>query len=278
LGEFAYSSNAEDNGPQQRVISLPESSFRYLHFDIRTVALEPLSPRDVAGVDVMTPATEPARYVLVARASAPQQKPRATVYEFTVPANVPVERLTFASDRADAVFSRTADLERYRPDEKNPARREMSVQSEGISLAQLPVSARETKPRERPAIALALGAVPYASTVRLTIQNGDDAPLALHDVTLEMRQREVCFLRHSDTAYVLRYGDPALGPPQYDLSPIAAGLKDASESKLGPERSLTPEEAGLRPFTERHPGLLWAALILVVGTLGFVALRSAKKE
>jgi hypothetical protein len=32
-----------------------------------------------------------------------------------------------------------------------------------------------------------------------------------------------------------------------------------------------------RPFTEKHPGLLWAALVLVVGVLGFVALRTAKQ-
>ena len=278
LGEFAYSSNAEENAPQQRVITLPESSFRYLHFEIRTLALEPLMPRDIAGVDVMTPTAEPARYAAVASAGGPQQKARETVYEFAVPANVPVDRLTFASDRADAVFSRTADLERYRPDAADKARREMPVQSEGISLVQLPPGSRETKPRPNPAIPLALGAAPFASTVRLTIQNGDDTPLALHDLKLEMRQREVCFLRHPDTSYVLRYGDPAVGPAQYDLSPIAAARKDASESRLGPERALAPGEAGLRPFTERHPGLLWAALVLVVGTLGFVALRSARSS
>ena len=50
-----------------------------------------------------------------------------------------------------------------------------------------------------------------------------------------------------------------------------------SESTLGAERALSPEAAtGLRPFTERHPVLLWVALLLVVGTLGFVALRSAR--
>jgi hypothetical protein len=277
LGEFAYSSNAENDVVQQREITLPESSFRYLHFDIRTAALEPLSPRDIAGVDVTTPAAEPARYAAVAAAGAPQQKPHATVYEFAVPAKVPVDRLTFASDRDDAVFSRTADLERYRPDAANKARREMPVQSEGISLVQLPVRAHDAKPPTKPAIALALGAVPYASTVRLTIQNGDDAPLALHDVALEMRRREVCFLRRPNTSYVLRYGDPKLGPAQYDMLPLTEADKDASESMLGAEHALTPEEAAaLLPFTERHPVLLWIALVLVVATLGIVALRSAR--
>ena len=123
---------------------------------------------------------------------------------------------------------------------------------------------------------LALGAAPYASTVRLTIQNGDDAPLALHAVALQMRERQVCFLRKPNTSYTLRYGDPLLGAPQYDLSPIEAAAMNASVSTLGAERALTPAPAGLRPFTERHPVLLWMALILVVGTLGFVALRSAR--
>jgi hypothetical protein len=34
----------------------------------------------------------------------------------------------------------------------------------------------------------------------------------------------------------------------------------------------------MRPFTERHPGLLWAALILVVLVLGGVALRTARES
>jgi hypothetical protein len=31
-----------------------------------------------------------------------------------------------------------------------------------------------------------------------------------------------------------------------------------------------------RPFTEKHPALLWAALIVVIALLGAVALRSFK--
>jgi hypothetical protein len=92
-----------------------------------------------------------------------------------------------------------------------------------------------------------------------------------------MRERQVCFLRKSNTSYMLRYGDPLLGAPQYDLSPIEAAAMAASASTLGAERALTPAPTGLRPFTERHPVLLWIALILVVGTLGLVAIRSARR-
>jgi hypothetical protein len=283
--EIAYSSNADEDEPQQRVISLPESSFRYLHFEIRTLALDPVTPQDVAGVDVLVQNAELPRYIQVAAATGPQQKPHETIYKFAVPANLPLDGLSFVSDDAKAVFSRTADLERFRSAEAeaaqaasdDAARREMPMQSEGIALTHAPDAKRTQALGGQGPIRLALGAVPYASAVRLTIQNGDDAPLALHAVALQMRERQVCFLRKPNASYTLRYGDPLLGAPEYDLSPIEAAAMSVSESTLGAERALTPEAArGLRPFTERHPVLLWVALILVVGTLGFVALRSAR--
>jgi hypothetical protein len=279
--EIAYSSDTPEDEPQIKLILLPESDFRYLHFEIQTLALEPVTPRDIAGVDVLVESAEPPRYVQAALASGPQQKPHETIYEFAVPANVPLDRLSFTSDDPNAVFSRTADLERFPSspsqiaatvEEAGTAKRATPVQSEGITLARLP----DTK-RQPQTIHLGLGAMSSASTVRLTVQNGDDAPLALHGITLEMRERRVCFLRKANTSYTLRYGDPSLGPPRYDLTPIEAVAADASISTLGAERALTPETAAERPFTERHPVMLWVALIIVVGTLGVVALRSAKK-
>jgi hypothetical protein len=278
--EIAYSSDTPEDEPQMKLILLPESDFRYLHFEIQTLALEPVTPQDIAGVDVLAERAEPPRYVQAAVASGPQQKPHETIYEFVVPSNVPLDRLSFMSDDPKAVFSRIADLERFPSPGSQPAAHEEAgaakpatpVQSEGVTLARLP----DTKRRPQ-TIDLGLGAMSSASTVRLTIQNGDDAPLALHGITLEMRERQVCFLRKANTSYTLRYGDPSLGPPRYDLTPIEAAAADASISTLGVERALTPETAAERPFTERHPVLLWVALILVVGTLGVVALRSAKK-
>jgi hypothetical protein len=196
-----------------------------------------------------------------------------------VPANAPVERLIFASDDPAAVFSRTADLERWKgeaPANEEVRRRQASLQSEGIRLAHSP-PVKGPAASDSGTIDVALGAVPYPSTVLLTVQNGDDAPLALHGIALQMRERQVCFLRKANTSYMLRYGDPSLGPPRYDLSPIEAAAMSASVSTLGTERTLAPAAASERPFTERHPMLLWIALILVVGTLGFVALRSARR-
>ena len=51
--EIAYSSDTPEDEPQIKLISLPESNFRYLHFEIQTLALEPVTPQDIAGVDVL---------------------------------------------------------------------------------------------------------------------------------------------------------------------------------------------------------------------------------
>lgn len=282
--EIAYSSDTPEDEPQAKLISLPESNFHYLHFEIRTLALEPVTPQDIAGVGVLVQSGEPPRYVQVAAATGPQQRPHETIYEFAVPANLPLDGLSFASDDPKAVFSRTADVERFRSSQtaqaaaEETARREMPMQSEGIVLMRAPDASRHPAANGEGTIHLALGAAPYASTVRLTIQNGDDVPLALHAVALQMRERRVCFLRKPNTSYTLRYGDPLLGAPQYDLSPIEAAAANTSVSTLGGEQALAPEPASLRPFTERHPVLLWIALILVVGTLGVVALRSARSS
>jgi Protein of unknown function (DUF3999) len=276
--KIPYSSDTPEDEPQMKQITLPESSFRYLHFEVQTLALDPVTPRDIAGVDVLVERAEPPRYLQAAVAAGPQQKPHETIYEFVVPPNVPLDRLTFTSDDPNAVFSRTAGLERYRTPSADSGTATMPAQSEGLMLSRSANAKRQPVSGEPNTIDLGLGAVPYPSLVRLTIQNGDDAPLALEAVALQMRERQLCFLPKRNTSYTLRYGDPALGPPQYDLTPIEAAAANASVSTLGAERALTPETADVRPFTERHPVLLWVALILVVGTLGFVALRSVRSS
>jgi hypothetical protein len=114
----------------------------------------------------------------------------------------------------------------------------------------------------------------------VTIENGDDPPLDVTSVQLEMAERQLCFEAAAGASYTLYYGDPALSAPHYDYATLFAPEKDAAQATLGPEQRNPEYEArpDQRPFTERHPGLLWAALILVIVVLGWVALRTAKKS
>ena len=202
--EIAYSSDTPEDEPQMKLILLPESDFRYLHFEIQTLALEPVTPQDIAGVDVLVESAEPPRYVQAAIASGPQQKPHETIYEFAVPANVPLDRLELHERRPErGLFAhcRSGAISVIALPNRGNTRR-----SRGGKACARPFRAKGSPWRvcrirsgQPQTIDLGLGAMSSASTVRLTIQNGDDAPLALHAITLEMRERQVCFLRKANT-------------------------------------------------------------------------------
>ena len=72
------------------------------------------------------------------------------------------------------------------------------------------------------------------------------------------------------------YGDAALVRPQYDYATLFTPRKESATAELTAERE-NPQfqpRADERPFTERHPVLLWSALIGAVVLLGGIALRS----
>ena len=94
-----------------------------------------------------------------------------------------------------------------------------------------------------------------------------------------MRQRELCFDARSTSGMTLFYGDAALAAPLYDFARLFAPSAAAVRAHLGPEE-INPgfhPRPDLRPASERHPNLLWVALLLVTGVLGLVAYRSARR-
>src|SRR5207245_9073626 len=64
---------------------------------------------------------------------------------------------------------------------------------------------------------------------------------------------------------------------QYDFGRVfgRSGKKAIVEAQLGAEE-LTGNYADPRPFTERHPNLLWIALGLAIVLLGYAALRALR--
>jgi len=70
-----------------------------------------------------------------------------------------------------------------------------------------------------------------------------------------------------------------LTAPRYDYATLFAPEADAVQAVLGAEKQ-NPEyrtRPDGRAFTEKHPGLLWVALLLVVVVLGVVAVRTARE-
>jgi hypothetical protein len=114
--------------------------------------------------------------------------------------------------------------------------------------------------------------------LRLTIENGDDAPLEGLRVEALARPRTVLVAEGFEPPYRLFYGNPGLGAPEYDFAQAPLDPDSAADATLGRE-ALNPDwEApeDTRSFTARHPQVIKAALALAAAVLlfgAFLALR-----
>jgi hypothetical protein len=112
----------------------------------------------------------------------------------------------------------------------------------------------------------------------VVVENGDDQPLPITSVRLEMRQRNLCFDAPSAQPLMLYYGDPALDAPVYDYARFFSATAHATPAQLSAEMP-NPDYRGrpdTRPLTDRYPNVLWIALLVVICALGFVAIRSSR--
>ena len=113
--------------------------------------------------------------------------------------------------------------------------------------------------------------------VRVELVNGNDKPL--ENVALKIFAAPM-YLRFKPTtgqSYRLIYGNEKATRPQYDL----AHYLDFEPSKPAYFMSLGPEEATAnyrdpRPFTERHPEVLWTALGVAIVLIGLTAIRTLR--
>jgi hypothetical protein len=114
--------------------------------------------------------------------------------------------------------------------------------------------------------------------LRLTIENGDDAPLEGLRVEALARPRTVFVSEGFEPPYRLFYGNPRLGPPEYDFAQAPLEPDSAADATLGREALNPAWEApeDTRSFTARHPQVIKAALALAAAVLlfgAFLALR-----
>ncbi|HWZ98769.1 MAG TPA: DUF3999 family protein [Candidatus Dormibacteraeota bacterium] len=112
---------------------------------------------------------------------------------------------------------------------------------------------------------------------RVEILNGSDTPLTNVKLSASMIPRLVLFRPAAGHTYRMAYGNEKAQPPQYDLQRTLhiSATEEAFADALGPEQ----ENSGYqdpRPFSERHPEVLWGALALAAVALGYTALRTMR--
>ena len=278
LGSFTIFDLAKQRLGRSTVLHLPESDFRFLHFHVAG----PLKAEDISGLTVgRLPAGQP-KYVTVAESSNVKVVGHESSLSFTIPANVPVDRIVFVPGSEPVNFSRDVNVSVIpsvhpsSPEEASPL---LLARSSGNLLRVHSVQSGHRIEEERLTIDAPESAFSAESVWNINVDNGDDRPVEFRSVRLEMLERTLCFDAAAGAAYTLYYGDDALSAPRYDYARLFAYEANAPRAALGAEKKNAafhprPDE---RPFTEQHPALLWVALIVVVALLGLIALRTAKR-
>jgi hypothetical protein len=114
---------------------------------------------------------------------------------------------------------------------------------------------------------------------RITVQNGNDAPLPGVIPSLYITPVHLVFEQQPGRSYRLLYGQNLATAPQYDLARrISASQEDvAAVAQLGAEEE-TSNYADPRPWTERNRYVLWIVVGLAVLLLGGSAVRSLRRN
>ncbi len=280
LGEFTLFDLTSQRLSRNTTLHLQETNLPYLHIEL---AISPATgnrsfvatPEMVEGVSVPPSREAQSIYTTAATTTTIAQRDRQSIATFALPQRIPVERISFdLAPNYKANFSRDVRIT-DRPDGSSPVSENLAGTILRVHLTQ---AGREIRHQQLSVPAILGSNMQSAATVEVAVDNGDDTPLPITAVRLEMRQREICFDVSNAQPLTLLYGDASLTAPQYDYARLFA-LSDAVHiAQLGPEQ-LNPayrERPDARPFTDRHPHLLWIVLLVVVCLLAIVAIRSSR--
>jgi hypothetical protein len=246
------------------VLKLPPSTFRYLHVKLSAGIL----PAQVKGASVYNLQETKAVWTSVGSCSAASQIARTTVVNCNVPTYVPVDRVRFQVDPKQVNFRRAISVSDA-SDHRSGASGEITrvrmnrggttVVSEEMDV---PIGGRGS------------------GQLKITVDNGDNPPLAISGVKLLSVERRVYFDPQGKSALRLYYGDDKLVFPVYDYARFFKADPAAAKAELGPG-SHNPAYKGRpddRPWSERHKGVMWLAMLLAVAVLAALAIRGLKAK
>lgn len=276
LGSYTIFDFTRQRLGRSTILHLPLSNFRDLHFRIDG----PIAPAQITGINVQSAALASPEYINVASSSTIKQQGRDSIIQFSVPANVPVDRVLFTPGAQPANFSRdvTIAVLPAKPSDSDESIEPYPSTSSGNILRLHTIQNGRKIDEENLFVDAPFSPAGSAAKWTVTLHNQDDAPIALQSVALQMTARLLCFNVERGASYTLFYGDPALTAPHYDYAQLFALDRNAARATLAPERPnpIYQPRRDTRPFTERHPALLWIALVAAILILGALALRSSR--
>ncbi len=261
LGDCILYDLSKENLGGNSMLRLPRATYKYL----RVTVDGPVKPKDVLGATSERAEEQAALWRDLSSAPKQEQNGKDTVLTFDIPENIPVERVIFAVDATQPNFQRRIDIQ----NEKRGW-----IGSGEINRIHM-VRGGQKIDSEDQDVAFSSGG---QKIIKVVIHNADDPPLKLTGARLQQIERRLYFDTPTQGQLTLYYGDEKLEQPVYDYAKLFLRDKAAAPAQVGSEVPNTaytgrPDD---RPWSERHPAVLWIAIIVAVVTLGGVALRSLR--
>lgn len=211
--------------------------------------------------------SHPARLVAIPATFSPAKSDDASESAWTTDLGswkVPVSQVRFTTDTPEfyrvVLVSESADGKEWNPRGSGTIYR---YKQENETRESLTIDVREWQ---------------QSQLLRVEVINGNDRPLSSVQLSLAGAPRRILFRYQPGMSYRVLYGNERASAPQYDLrhylesgptKPVYRQLALGTEQSTGNYRDP-------RPFTERHPELLWLALGIAILLIGFTAIRTLR--
>jgi hypothetical protein len=276
LGDFTLFDLTAQHLGSGLSIPIAESTFPYLRLHL---TFEPapgnsallITPSTVSSAQVPPARVAQTLYTGVAQSFRFAQRGSQTVVSFSVPAHVPIERVSFDLDPTEqSNFSRpvtiSASTGQSAPQEALTGQ---------ISRVHLTVGSQEIQQQSLSVPAILGSNAQSPATVEVAVQNGQQPPLKIRSVRLEMRQRQLCFPA-AGTSVTLAYGSDSAQPPNYDFARTFNASTPARRATLLKEHRnpvfIAPESTQSR--FNRYPAFLGLSILVALSLLAVIAYRA----
>lgn len=244
---------------EQLTLTYPETPSRYLRMRILDGATTERVRRVETAYEVTT-ATElgPAPLVFSATSARPQQ----SAWIASGAARVPIATFTVATSQP--LFDRPVAVE---------------ISSDGVEWRHLAASqiyrtVEHGQSRESLEVRIPETTSAYW---RVTVFNRNDAPLPDFTVRANTIPRRIVFRPQAGRQYSLLYGNEEAKPADYEFARLTdAATLDQAAAVTVANGETNANYTDPAPWTERHPVIVWSALVIVVIVLGGLALRTLK--
>jgi hypothetical protein len=260
---YIFDFSADDRQVSVLYVGYPVSTRRY----VRVTVYGWNDPKGVTGCWVtIEESRPPVRDAMASLKAEPRQDPKtqSTVYTWDLgTSGIPHDELSLDVDTA--AFQRAAAVE-------------TSVDGTNWSALSLGVISRFPKEES---LTLDFPET-FQRYLRLRIYNRDDRPLAVTAATLSVIRTRVKFKPAGAGPHWMYYGNPQARAPSYDLRDLLAREAPLPETAIAagteqPNTLYREKPPPAKPWSEKHPEILYVTLALAVVAMSIVTVRFLRK-